>query len=255
MNSFKSYLFLALIAPFLWANAWSVESLQYEIVDVYPHDSNAFTQGLYYEEGTLYESTGVYKESTLRRVDLKTGKVLQKRELADRYFGEGLTRFKGKLYQLTWLSNRGFIYDAESFERLGSFRYKGEGWGLTHNATHLIMSDGSAQIRFLDPENLKEVRRILVKLGNNPIVDLNELEYVDGYIYANIWFQDMIVKIDPRSGQVVGILDLSELWPGKPTTEGAVLNGIAYIEEEKTFLVTGKLWGKLFAIKVLKNQE
>lgn len=228
----------------------AVEKLKYEVVASYPHDPKAWTQGLYYDDGTLYESTGIYEESTLRRVDLKTGRVLRKHSLDDRYFAEGMTLFKGKLYQLTWLSKKGFIYDPKSFEQIGTFEYPGEGWGLTHDAERLIMSDGSSKIYFMDPESMKTVRSITVRFGNRVVSELNELEYVNGYIYANIWYQNIIIKIDPADGDVVGYLELSTLWPGRPKNIDAVLNGIAYNKEEEVFYITGKFWSKLFEIKL-----
>lgn len=230
----------------------AVERLQYETVASYPHDSKAWTQGLFYEGGILYESTGLYEESTLRRVDLKTGEVLQQHSLDDAYFAEGMTIFQGKLYQLTWLAKKGFIYDPESFEQIGTFEYPGEGWGLTHDSSHLIMSDGSAKIYFMDPETMKTVRSITVRLRGKMVGNLNELEFIDGFIYANIWYQNIIAKIDPTTGQIVGFLDLSTLWPKRPRSEGAVLNGIAYNKDKGVFYITGKFWGQLFEIKLSK---
>ncbi len=233
----------------------AVEQLQYEIVASYPHDPKAWTQGLFYNNGTLYESTGLYGQSSLRRVDLKTGRVLQNEALSDRYFAEGITLFKDKLYQLTWLANTGFIYNPKSFERIGSFKYFGEGWGLTHDSSHLILSDGTSVIRFIDPETMMTVRRINVRMDEEAMIDLNELEYIEGYIYANVWHENMILKIDPANGQVVGLLDLSELWPERPKDEGAVLNGIAYNAEKDVFYITGKFWAKLFEIRLKESTK
>lgn len=244
-----TFLYFILLAVLLHSLA-AVEKLQYKVVASYPHDPKAWTQGLYYEGGTLYESTGIYEESTLRRVDLKTGRVLQKHSLSDHYFAEGMTLFKGKLYQLTWLSKKGFIYDPESFEQISTFEYPGEGWGLTHDSEHLIMSDGSAKLYFMDPGTMKTVRSITVRFGERVVPELNELEYVNGYIYANIWYQNIIIKIDPADGAVVGYLELSTLWPGRPKNRDAVLNGIAYSKEEGVFYLTGKFWSKLFEIKL-----
>ncbi len=228
----------------------AVEKLQYEVIASYPHDPEAWTQGLYYEDGVLYESTGIYEKSTLRRVDLKTGRVLQKHSLSDHYFAEGITLFEGKLYQLTWLSKKGFIYDPKSFEQIRTFQYPGEGWGLTHDSLHLIMSDGSAKIYFMDPETMETERSITVRFRSRVVPELNELEYVGGYIYANVWYQNIILKIDPANGDTVGYLDLSSLYTMRPRAEGAVLNGIAYNEDEDVFFITGKLWSKLFEIKL-----
>lgn len=250
-KNMKTYILFSLLLTLLsTSRAWAVEKLSYEVIASYTHDSKAWTQGLFYEDGKLYESTGLYEESTLRRVDLKTGKVLQKHVLDGKYFAEGMTIFQGKLYQLTWRAGIGFIYDSESFIQSGEFHYTGEGWGLTHNASQLIMSDGSDTIRFIDPETLKTVRRIAVKLGSKQVKNLNELEFVDGYIYANIWYQNAIVKIDPATGQIVGVLDLSKLTLARSRSEGAVLNGIAYNHVDKVFYVTGKLWEELFVIKL-----
>ena len=231
----------------------AVEPIGYEVIATYPHDADAWTQGLYYEGGKLFESTGLRGESTLRQVDLQTGTVLKKLALEDAYFGEGATLFRGQLYQLTWQAGKGFIYDPDGFEKTGEFEYTGEGWGLTHDETHLILSDGTATIRFLDPETFEVTRQIKVTLQSRPVRHLNELEYVDGFIYANVWYQNVIVKIDPATGAIVGLLNLADLWPDRPTEEGAVLNGIAYDPEQHVFLVTGKLWSKLFAIRLTEN--
>lgn len=233
-------------APFLSAAG----VLQYEVLNSYPHDPAAFTQGLFYEAGVLYESTGLYGESSLRRVDLKTGRVRRQIDLDETYFGEGATVFQGKLYQLTWQAGECFVYDPKSLEQLDSFRYEGEGWGLTHDDEHLILSDGTDRIRFLDPKGFAVVRSIDVRLGERPVKHLNELEYVDGSIYANVWHQDVIVRIDPKTGRITGFLNLSKLWPERPDNPEAVLNGIAYDAGRDAFLVTGKLWSKLFAIRL-----
>lgn len=247
MKTTISYLILLVVT---FHSLSAVEKLKHEVVASYPHDPKAWTQGLYYEDGTLYESTGIYEESTLRRVDLKTGRVLQKHSLSDHYFAEGMTLFKGKLYQLTWLSKKGFIYDPESFEQISTFEYPGEGWGLTHDSEHLIMSDGSAKLYFMDPETMKTVRSITVRFGERVVPELNELEYVNGYIYANIWYQNIIIKIDPSDGDVTGYLELSKLWPERPKDIDAVLNGIAYNKEKDVFYMTGKFWSKLFEIRL-----
>jgi glutamine cyclotransferase len=228
----------------------AAEPIRYEVVTSHPHDERAWTQGLFYQNGHLFESTGLYGESTLRRVDLESGRVLKKQALSDAYFGEGLTLFQGQLYQLTWQAGKGFIYDPETFEKTGDFNYAGEGWGLTHDKAHLILSDGTATIRFLDPATFEVVRRISVTLGSRPVRHLNELEYIDGFIYANVWYQDVIVKINPQSGAIVGLLNLKDLWPERPTEDGAVLNGIAYDPGQKRLFITGKFWSKLFVIRL-----
>ncbi|MFP4260886.1 MAG: glutaminyl-peptide cyclotransferase [Opitutales bacterium] len=228
----------------------AAEPIGYEVVASHPHDEQAWTQGLFYEDGQLFESTGLYGESTLRRVDLESGRVLKKHALSDAYFGEGLTLFQGRLYQLTWQAGKGFIYDPETFEKTGEFNYTGEGWGLTHDEAHLILSDGTATIRFLDPETFEVVRRINVTLGSRSVRHLNELEYIDGFIYANVWYQDVIVKIDPETGAIAGLLNLKDLWPERPTEDGAVLNGIAYDPGQKRLFITGKFWSRLFVIRL-----
>jgi glutamine cyclotransferase len=221
----------------------------------YPHDPQAFTQGLFIKDGQLYESTGQKGQSSLRKVDLKTGKVLQKKALADEYFGEGSTPVGDTIVGLTWQSNVGFIYDAKTFAMKGRFNYKGEGWGLASDAKNVYMSDGSAEIRVLDPRTLDERRRIRVTAEGKPITQLNELEVVDGEIYANVWGTDVIARIDPDSGKVVGWIDLTGLLP--PAQRGtasvdAVLNGIAWDGKHHRLYVTGKLWPKLFEIELVQ---
>jgi len=224
--------------------------IPYEVVNVYPHDPDAFTQGLIWQEGKLYESTGLRGKSSLREVDLASGKPKRQHDLHGELFAEGLTLFRGKLYQLTWEAGIGLIYDPETFQPIGQWRYEGEGWGLTHNNESLIMSDGSAVLTFLDPKTLAPTRQVEVKLLDKPLVDLNELEFVDGFVYANVWFTDLIVKIDPKNGQVVGWIDFSKLHPDRPADEHGVLNGIAYQPETGHFFVTGKLWNKLYEIRL-----
>ena len=226
----------------------------YEVLNTYPHDSNAFTQGLIFEDGDLYESTGLNGRSSIRKVDLATGKVLQQKDLDERYFGEGLTLWQDKLIQLTWLAKTGFVYDHNTFELIETFDYptQTEGWGLTHNNRELIMSDGSATLYFLDPEKFTVTREIQVKDGRSPVERLNELEYVEGEIYANIWMSDRLARIDPETGTVLGWIDLTGIIEPKPTPErDAVLNGIAYDETEDRLYVTGKLWSKLFEIEAV----
>ncbi len=224
----------------------------YQVVHVYPHDPNAFTQGLIYVDGHLYESTGLYGRSSIRMVDLATGRVVQKYDVPTEYFGEGLTDWGSTLVQLTWRAHKGFVYDRFSFSPLRTFQYDGEGWGLTHDSTQLIMSDGSAYLRFLDPKSFREIRRIHVTdATGHGIESLNELEYVHGEIYANIWQSDIIVRISPRSGKVLGWIDLSALIDKRELeSSDAVLNGIAYDSTGNRLFVTGKLWPKLFEIRV-----
>jgi glutamine cyclotransferase len=223
----------------------------YEVVNTYPHDPRAFTQGLVYHDGALLESAGQYGESTLRRVELKTGKVLKQVEVGRQFFAEGLALHDGKLYQLTWQNQRGFVYDPETFEKTGEFAYTGEGWGLTHDADSLILSDGTSQLRFLDPADYRVKRRVNVTDRGRPVLQLNELEYVKGEIFANVWHRDAVARIDPQTGRVKGWIDLSGLLkPGEVTDEEAVLNGIAYDESGDRLFVTGKLWPKLFEVRL-----
>ncbi len=231
-----------------------VESCSYQIVNTYPHDDHAFTQGLVYYDGDLYEGTGLNGRSSVRRVELETGKVVQKIDLENKYFGEGITLFEDKLIQLTWRSQISFVYDRESFEKLQEFTYPTEGWGLTHDGQNLIMSDGSNSLFFLDPETFEEVKRISVSHHNEPIDKLNELEYINGEIYANVWMSDRIARISTTSGQILGWIDLSGLLnPALADNRDAVLNGIAYDSENDRLFVTGKLWPNLFEITINCN--
>ncbi|HEX8161005.1 MAG TPA: glutaminyl-peptide cyclotransferase [Pyrinomonadaceae bacterium] len=226
----------------------------YEIKNVYPHDRGAFTQGLIYKDGILWESTGQYGESSLRKVELKTGKLLKFIPVAREFFAEGMTVFHDKVFQLTWQNNKGFIYAPADFAKTGEFKYAGEGWGLTHDSESLIMSDGTSQIRFLDPETFAVRRTVAVTEEGRPVAELNELEYVKGEIYANVWQTDRIVRIDPKTGNVTGTVDLAGLLPEAdrgPDTD--VLNGIAYDEAGDRLFVTGKLWPKLFEIRLIRK--
>lgn len=223
----------------------------YEVVNTLPHDARAFTQGLLYHEGSLIESTGQYGESTLREVELSTGKVLRKVDVPPQFFAEGAALLDGKIYQLTWTNGIGFIYDARTFERVGQFRYDGEGWGLTSDGRSLILSDGTNQLRFLDPKTFNVVRTVNVVDRGRPLRELNELEFVKGEIFANVWHDDRIARIDPESGAVRGWIDLAGLLPAGEASSGeAVLNGIAYDEAGDRLFVTGKLWPKLFEIRL-----
>jgi glutaminyl-peptide cyclotransferase len=226
----------------------------YEVVHVWPHDQGAFTQGLVFHDGKLLESAGQVGRSNLRRVELETGKVLQKVDVPEPYFAEGITLLKGKIYQLTWQHQLGFIYDAWTFEKIGKFDYQGEGWGLTNDGQSLLLSDGTNRIRFLDPDNFQARKTIAVLDGSMPVIEINELEYVQGEIYANIWHDDRIVRIDPQTGRVVGWIDLKGLLArGEVHDEEAVLNGIAYDDANGRLFVTGKLWPKLFEIRVTRK--
>jgi glutamine cyclotransferase len=224
----------------------------YQIVHVYPHDPQAFTQGLIYADGHLYESTGRNGRSTLRMEDLETGRVLQSLPLPTKYFGEGLTEWGSTLIQLTWLDHIAFVYDRFSFRQLRTLSYEGEGWGLTQDGKDLILSDGSATLRFLDPQTSREVRHVVVKDHGSPVTELNELEFVHGQIYANVWHTDRIVRISPTTGKVLGSIDLSGLLPANESSDPeAVLNGIAWDAAHDRLFVTGKLWPKLFEIKIV----
>ena len=226
----------------------------YQIVHAYPHDSLAFTEGLFYLNGTLYESTGLEGQSSLRRVQLESGKVLQRYELPRSYFGEGIVNWKDQIVQLTWQTQIGFIYDLKTFERKREFHYPGEGWALTQDGHRLIMDDGTAQIRFWNPESLEEMGRITVTDHGQPVTSLNELEWVEGEIYANIWGTSRIARINPRSGKVVGWIDLSGLEEssGADANSDSVLNGIAYDAKAHRLFVTGKRWPKLFEIRLVR---
>lgn len=238
----------------LWcgvALADSATVLGYRVVASYPHDPSAFTQGLIFIDGKLYESTGNYGRSTLRRVDLETGRVEQEIRLAPNLFGEGLTDWRGRLVQLTWRERLGIIYDAKTFARLETFSYTGEGWGLTQDGQHWIMSDGTDELRFLDPETRNVVRRVKVRAGKRPVHRLNELEYINGAIWANVWRSDHLVRIAPDSGQVTAVLDLTALYPASERVSSeAVLNGIAHDAATDRLFVTGKYWPRLYEIQV-----
>ena len=224
----------------------------YAVINEYPHDPEAFTQGLVLEDGTLYEGTGLWGRSSLRRVDKRTGIVMQLRELPSRFFGEGITVLGDRIVQLTWQARVGFVYDRESFGLLQEFQYATEGWGLTHDGEHLIMSDGTAWLHFLHPQTFEEVRRLQVLEDDGPVIRLNELEYIQGEIYANVWLTDRLARIDPLTGQVTGWVDLAGLLsPEDRESPVDVLNGIAYDAESQHLLVTGKLWPKLFEIELV----
>lgn len=233
----------------------SIPIYGYHVVNTYPHDPEAFTQGLIWQDGIFYEGTGLRGQSTVRKVDPESGEVLQRVELPDEYFGEGITILGDKLYQLTWQSQTGFIYDAESLELLDEFSYPTEGWGITHDGERLIMSDGSNTLYFWDPETLETVGQISVTYQGNAVSRLNELEYIDGSIYANVWQTDQIVIIDPDTGDVTGVIDLTWLLSDDVRTGGEdVLNGIAYDAENERLFVTGKLWPQLFEIDLTLDE-
>lgn len=223
----------------------------YRVVASFPHDPHAFTQGLVSVDGQVFEGTGNYGESSLRRVDLATGRVEQEIRLPPHLFGEGLTVWQGRLVQLTWREGLGLIYDRDSLTLMETFTYSGEGWGLTHDGRHWIMSDGTDELRFLDPDTRRVVRHLPVRDGVRAIDNLNELEWVEGEIWANIWHSDRIVQIDPVSGRVAGWIDLGGLYSAteRPHRE-AVLNGIAYDAQTRRLFVTGKDWPRLYEIEI-----
>ena len=236
------------------SQAGGIPEYTYQIVHTYPHDPMAFTQGLLYLDGVLYEGTGDWEQSSIRKVKLETGEVLQKRDLPGQYFGEGIIVWKDRLLELTWKSEKGFIYDLAAFTPKGEFSYSGEGWGLTTDGKSIVMSDGSAGLRFWDPESLQETGRITVTEDGRPVIELNELEWVKGEIYANVWQTERIARIDPKSGKVVGWIDCRGLLtPADRSAQTDVLNGIAYDAQHDRLFVTGKRWPKLFEIKLLKR--
>ena len=223
----------------------------YQILNIFPHDPDAFTQGLEFHDGKLLESTGQEGKSSLRSVELETGKVLKKVDVPSPFFAEGITLLNGKIYQLTWQHQLGFIYDYETFQKTGQFSYTGEGWGLTNDGRSLILSDGTNRLKFLDPDSFRVTKTIAVLDGKTPINELNELEYVQGEIYANIWHNNRVVMINPETGRVTGWIDLTGLLPqNEVQDEEAVLNGIAHDERTGRLFVTGKLWPRLFEIRL-----
>ncbi len=238
-----------LVAPTLYT---------YRVRNTFPHDPTAFTQGLIVRDGQFLEGTGLEGRSTLRRVEIETGRVLEDRPLAAEFFGEGITELNGKLYQLTWQNATGFVYDAATLQELSRFQYNTEGWGITHDGQRLIVSDGSANLQFWDPQTLQPLGSVAVSLFGLPISQINELEYVDGAVLANIWQTNLIMRIDPDSGQVTGVIDLTGLLdyaPARTSTQTSaqpnVLNGIAYDEASGRLFVTGKLWPAVFEIELV----
>jgi len=226
-----------------------------QVVHAYPHDPGAFTEGLFYLNGYLYESTGLEGRSNIRKERLENGQVVEKRELSPAYFGEGVVNWKDRLIQLTYRTEKGFVYDLASFKPIREFSYVGEGWGLTQDGKRIIMSDGTPQIRFINPDTLKETGRITVTDQGQPVANINELEWVKGEILANIWQTNMIARIDPKTGKVTGWIDLTGLREraGAGNDPDAVLNGIAYDSAKGRLFVTGKLWPKLFEIRLVKK--
>jgi glutaminyl-peptide cyclotransferase len=229
-----------------------VPEYTFKVIQAFPHDPRAFTQGLVFHDGFLYEGTGLKGRSSLRKVRLETGEVIREVDLAPEFFGEGITILKNEVVQLTWQSQIGFVYNLSDFHLLRQFSYSGEGWGLTTDGREIFMSDGTPQIRVLDPRTLAEKRRFTARDGTTPIQALNELEYVEGEIFANVWQTNRIARISPQTGAVVGWIDLEGLLsPVYRLESGAVLNGIAYDAARKRLFVTGKLWPKIFEIRIV----
>ncbi len=225
---------------------------RYRVIETYPHDPRAFTQGLVYEGGELFEGTGIRGRSSLRRVELETGQVRQQHALPAQYFGEGITLFGDQIIQLTWQSHIGFVYDKVSFRLLKQFTYPTEGWGITHDGRRLIMSDGTANLYFLDPETLAETDRVEVYDDQGPVIRLNELEYIQGEVFANVWQTNRIARIDPLTGRVRAWIDLTGLLSVTDRQQRVdVLNGIAYDAENDRLFVTGKWWPNVFEIQIV----
>ena len=236
-----------------WQMPADVPLSGYQVHHVYPHDANAFTQGLQYVDGVLYEGTGLNGSSAIRKVKIETGEVLQKRDVPAQYFSEGITVWKSDLFELTWQSGVAFVYDRITFAPRRTFRYIGEGWGLTRDDSSLIMSDGTESIRFLDPRSFAERRRIRVTALGSPVKELNELEYVKGEIFANVWQTDYVARIEPKTGKVNAWIDLRNLLSPRDRAAADVLNGIAYDSARDRLFVTGKLWPRLFEIKLVRK--
>lgn len=252
--------FLALFVCAVFASSATAEDVHeptfydYRIVNAFPHDASAFTQGLFIDNGVLYETTGQYGASGLRKTQLETGQTLKSVSLSDRLFGEGAVVWDGHVVMLTWRSGKGFVFDQQTFERKRNFTYDGEGWGLTHDGAQLIMSDGTDELRFLDPETLEDSGRLSVTFRGKPLPNLNELEWIKGEIFANVWQSDAVVRINPATGAVVGVIDLRGLLSDDEREAGAdVLNGVAYDAETDRLFVTGKYWPTLFEIELVEK--
>ncbi|MDX3900765.1 MAG: glutaminyl-peptide cyclotransferase [Sphingobium sp.] len=239
-------LLVALAAPAPADTPWT-------LVNSYPHDPSAFTEGLFFHDGALFESTGLEGRSDIRKVRLADGKVIARRVLDSRYFGEGIVNWKDRIVSLTWRHRQGFVWSLSDFAPKGDFRYEGEGWGLTQDGRHILMSDGTPQIRFLDPDTLAETRRITVTWNGRAVERINELEWVKGQIFANIWYDRKIARIDPATGSVIDWIDIGPLLKAAGVTDSeAVANGIAYDAAKDRLFVTGKYWPRLFEIKLAK---
>jgi glutamine cyclotransferase len=238
------------------APEWKAHAmLGYEVIRELPHDAGAFTQGLLMSDGDWIESTGGYGTTSIRRVERETGKVLLKKDLPEEFFGEGVAEMDGKLYQLTWQNQKGFVYDGKTLEPLGDFKYEGEGWGLTGDGQSLILSDGSDRLRYLDPKDFRVWRELRVTFNGKPVNLLNELEYIEGEIFANVWHNEVILRIRPTDGVVVGVIDLTGIdAKEKRRDREHVLNGIAYDSEAKELFITGKCWPKIYQIRLVPKK-
>jgi glutaminyl-peptide cyclotransferase len=232
--------------------ASGIPECSYRVIHSYPHDPGAFTEGLFYRDGYLYEGTGGDQAGDIRKVKLETGEVVQRHAIPPEYFGEGIVAWKDRLYELTWKGETGWIYDLAGFAVKGEFHYPGEGWALTTDGKRIIMDDGTPQLRFWDPQTLQETGRLTVTAGGEPVQYLNELEWVKGEIYANVWHTDRIARIDPKNGRVAGWIDLTGLWEGSDH-DWKTLNGIAYDASGDRLFVTGKNWPKLYEIRLVKR--
>jgi glutamine cyclotransferase len=246
---------LAFLAFSLTGRILAAPVSSYKIVAEFPHSTGSYTEGFFYRDGLFYEGTGLKGNSAVLVIEPETGKVLQKRNLPPPYFGEGIVDWDHDIYEWTWQSHICFVYDRFSLRPIRQFTYAGEGWGMTRSSTEIITSDGSATLRFRDPKTFKEVRHVLVKDGKDAVEQLNELEYVKGEIYANIWHSDRIARISPRDGHVIGWIDLTGLMPAsRRVNEESVLNGIAYDAQHDRLFVTGKQWPSVFEIKVVSTR-
>ncbi|WP_263382453.1 glutaminyl-peptide cyclotransferase [Granulicella arctica] len=252
MNTLARALLLTAALTATAALAQTAPTSTYKVVATYPHSTESYTEGFFYLNGLFYEGTGLEGHSSLLAIQPETGKPIQRLDLPPQYFGEGIVDWGSNLYEWTWQSNICFVYDRFSLRPVKQFTYTGEGWGMTHSATQLITSDGTATLRFRDPATFKETRHIVVRDGRKDVDQLNELEFIKGEIYANIWHEDRIARISPRDGQVLGWIDLTGLLPANEKINNeAVLNGIAYDAQHNRLFVTGKQWPKIFEIKVI----
>ena len=250
-----SLLLILVLLPLQACESDELPVYGYRIVNVFPHDENAFTQGLFFRDGWLYESTGRRGASSIRKVHIDTGRVGQQYDFARRYFGEGIVDWEDRLIAVTWEAGEGFVFGIEEFDEQRRFSYAGEGWGLTRNESHIIMSDGTPTLRFLDPDTLETKKSLTVMFEGEPLRYVNELEWIDAEIWANVWTTDWIVRIDPESGNVTSLVDLAGLLPASDRRPGHtdVLNGIAYDAARDRLFVTGKHWPKLFEIELYRK--